>query len=45
MGRCRRLKILRIVHINKVEVDGDRLETAYRQLRRLQTTLEDLFAV
>jgi hypothetical protein len=27
---------------NEIEVEGDRLETAYRQLRRLQGNLEDI---
>jgi hypothetical protein len=27
---------------NEIEVEGDRLEAAYRQLRRLQGNLEDI---
>ncbi|MEH1896693.1 MAG: hypothetical protein V7K94_15615 [Nostoc sp.] len=40
-----RIKIIKNYSTNEVEVDGDRLQSAYRKLRRLQTTLDDLFAV
>ncbi len=39
------MSLIEIIENNpteEVEVDGDRLESAYRQLRRLQTSLQDL---
>lgn len=36
------IEIIKNYPTNEVEVDGDRLEGAYRQLRRLQTSLQDL---
>ncbi|MEH2047033.1 alpha/beta hydrolase [Nostoc sp.] len=39
------IEIIKNYPTNEVEVDGDRLEGAYRQLRRLQTSLQDLFGV
>ncbi|MDZ8087734.1 MAG: alpha/beta hydrolase [Nostoc sp. DedQUE12b] len=39
------IEIIKNYPTNEVEVDGDRLERAYRQLRRLQTNLQDLFGL
>ncbi len=45
------IEIIKNYPTNEVEVDGvvyrrrHRLESAYRQLRRLQTSLQDLFGV
>ncbi|MDZ7956789.1 MAG: alpha/beta hydrolase [Aulosira sp. DedQUE10] len=39
------IEILKNYPTSEVEVDGDRLEIAYRQLRRLQTNIEDLIGV
>ncbi|BAY28481.1 hypothetical protein NIES2107_03100 [Nostoc carneum NIES-2107] len=39
------IEILKNYPTSEVEVDGDRLETAYRQLRSLQTNIENLMGV
>ncbi len=44
-GQVSLIKIIKNYPTNEVEVDGDRLKGAYRQLRRLQTSLQDLFGV
>ncbi|MGF1932935.1 MAG: alpha/beta hydrolase [Nostoc sp. ChiQUE02] len=44
-GQVSLIEIIKNYPTNEVEVDGDRLESAYRQLRRLQTSLQDLFGV
>jgi hypothetical protein len=36
------IEIIKNNPTNEVEVDGDRLESSYRQLRRLQTSLQNL---
>jgi Alpha/beta hydrolase of unknown function (DUF1400) len=41
-GQVSLIEIIENYPTNEVEVDGDRLESAYRQLRRLQTSLQDL---
>ncbi|YAF93813.1 MAG: alpha/beta hydrolase [Nodularia sp. CChRGM 3473] len=41
-GQVTLLEIIQNYPTPDVEVDGDRLENAYRQLRRLQTGLQDL---
>lgn len=41
-GQVSLIEIIKNYPTNEVEVDGDRLESAYRQLRRLQTSLQDL---
>nr|WP_104905840.1 alpha/beta hydrolase [Nostoc sp. 'Lobaria pulmonaria (5183) cyanobiont'] len=44
-GQVSLIEIIKNYPTNEVEVDGDRLQGAYRQLRRLQTSLQDLFGV
>ncbi|WP_442944463.1 alpha/beta hydrolase [Nostoc sp.] len=44
-GQVSLIEIIKNYPTNEMEVDGDRLESAYRQLRRLQTSLQDLFGV
>ncbi|MEH2337961.1 alpha/beta hydrolase [Nostoc sp.] len=44
-GQVSLIEIIKNYPTNEVEVDGNRLEGAYRQLRRLQTSLQDLFGV
>ncbi|MEH2152401.1 alpha/beta hydrolase [Nostoc sp.] len=44
-GQVSLIEIIKNYPTNEVEVDGNRLESAYRQLRRLQTNLQDLFGV
>ena len=44
-GQVSLIEIIENYPTNEVEVDGKRLEGAYRQLRRLQTSLQDLFGV
>ncbi|MEH1830796.1 MAG: alpha/beta hydrolase [Nostoc sp.] len=44
-GQVSLIEIIKNYPTNEVEVDGDRLQSAYRQLRRLQTSLQDLFGV
>ncbi|MDZ7992759.1 MULTISPECIES: alpha/beta hydrolase [unclassified Nostoc] len=39
------IEIIKNYPTNEVEVDGNRLESVYRQLRRLQTNLQDLLGV
>ncbi|WP_373529690.1 alpha/beta hydrolase [Nostoc sp.] len=41
-GQVSLLEIIKNYPTNELEVDGNRLGSAYRQLRRLQTSLEDL---
>ncbi|QMS89965.1 alpha/beta hydrolase [Nostoc edaphicum CCNP1411] len=41
-GQVSLIEIIKNYPTNEVEVDGNRLESAYRQLRRLQTSLQDL---
>ncbi|BDI17272.1 hypothetical protein ANSO36C_30740 [Nostoc cf. commune SO-36] len=41
-GQVSLIEIIENYPTNEVEVDGKRLESAYRQLRRLQTSLQDL---
>ncbi|WP_339379217.1 alpha/beta hydrolase [aff. Roholtiella sp. LEGE 12411] len=41
-GQVSLIEIIENNPTEEVEVDGDRLESAYRQLRRLQTSLQDL---
>ncbi|QKQ72388.1 alpha/beta hydrolase [Nostoc sp. TCL240-02] len=41
-GQVSLIEIIQNNPTNEVEVDGKRLEDAYRQLRRLQTSLQDL---
>ena len=41
-GQVSLIEIIENYPTNEVEVDGKRLESAYRQLRRLQTNLQDL---
>ncbi|WP_193197806.1 alpha/beta hydrolase [Nostoc sp. MG11] len=42
-GQVSLIEIIENYPTTEVEADGDRLESAYRQLRRLQTSLENLF--
>jgi Alpha/beta hydrolase of unknown function (DUF1400) len=42
-GQVSLIEIIENYPTEEVEVEGDRLESAYRQLRRLQTSLQDLF--
>ncbi|MBW4686288.1 MAG: alpha/beta hydrolase [Komarekiella atlantica HA4396-MV6] len=44
-GQVSLIEIIENYPTTEVEVDGDRLESAYRQLRRLQTSLENLFGI
>ena len=44
-GQVSLIEIIKNYHTNEVEVDGDRLQAAYRQLRRWQTSLQDLLGV
>ncbi|MGV0105843.1 alpha/beta hydrolase [Nostoc sp. DSM 114160] len=44
-GQVSLIEIIKNYPTNEVEVDGDRLQGAYRQLRRLQTNLQDLFGL
>ncbi|MEH2180129.1 alpha/beta hydrolase [Nostoc sp.] len=44
-GQVSLIEIIKNYTTNEVEVDGDRLQGAYRQLRRLQTSLQDLLRV
>ncbi len=44
-GQLSLIEIIENYPTNEVEVDGDRLESAYRQLLRLQTSLQDLLGV
>ncbi|MEH2302692.1 MAG: alpha/beta hydrolase [Nostoc sp.] len=44
-GQVSLIEIIKNYPKNEIEVDGDRLESAYLQLRRLQTSLQDLFGV
>ncbi|BBD68841.1 hypothetical protein NIES4072_38330 [Nostoc commune NIES-4072] len=44
-GQVSLIEIIKNYPTNEVEVDGKRLQGAYRQLRRLQTSLQDLFGV
>ncbi|WP_366941810.1 alpha/beta hydrolase [uncultured Nostoc sp.] len=50
-GQVLLIEIIKNYLTNEVEVDGvvyrrrHRLESAYRQLRRLQTSLQDLFGI
>lgn len=44
-GQVSLIEIIENYPTTEVEVDGDRLESAYRQLRRLQTSLQDLFGI
>jgi hypothetical protein len=41
-GQVSVIEIIENYPTNEVEVDGKRLESAYRQLRRLQTSVQDL---
>ncbi len=41
-GQVSLIEIIENYPTNEVEVDGKRLESAYRQLRRLQTNIQDL---
>lgn len=41
-GQVSLIEIIENYPTNEVEVDGKRLESAYRQLRRLQTSVQDL---
>ncbi|MEH1838700.1 MAG: alpha/beta hydrolase [Nostoc sp.] len=44
-GQVSLIEIIKNYPTNEVKVDGKRLQGAYRQLRGLQTSLEDLFGV
>ncbi|MBW4560227.1 MAG: alpha/beta hydrolase [Mojavia pulchra JT2-VF2] len=44
-GQVSLIEIIENYPTTEVEVDGDRLESAYRQLRRLQTNLENLIGI
>ncbi|MEH2395472.1 MAG: alpha/beta hydrolase [Nostoc sp.] len=44
-GQVSLIEVINNYPKNEVEVDGDRLESAYRQLHRLQTSLQELFGV
>ncbi len=44
-GQVSLIEMIKNYPTNEVEVDGDRLQGSYRQLRRLQTSLQDLLGV
>ncbi|MEH2452711.1 alpha/beta hydrolase [Nostoc sp.] len=44
-GQVSLIEIIKNYSTDEIEVDGNRLESAYRQLLRLQTSLQDLFGV